>query len=375
MTAPSALAGFNITGNIPGLPDGTQILLLSAEGRTKSELASAVSDDGKFVLSGEVEFPSLAEMRIEPTNTEVGYSIDLMVENTDMTLSCKSPDLLPQSWSSDASMVANQANVIIKGGKAQEEFSEYQAFTLPAQAEAVAAHRAMYFSDDSKHASEEQLAALEQKMGEKEALAKKMEQEFVTSHPQYNISMLKTIESVGSKYSMTGQDLDRVLNNAKGTVHAARYAELEKAVESARKYTYGTKYTDIAMLDADKAKTTLASHVVPGIYNLFDFWASWCGPCRFAIPHVRSLSKQYSDMLNVCSVSIDSDEAAWRKAMDDEKMEWKQLWIPEEMQAESLAPYEIHSIPTLLLIDPDGNIVYGGHDPARLEAILTKAKK
>lgn len=174
---------------------------------------------------------------------------------------------------------------------------------------------------------------------------------------------------------MTGQDLDRVLNNAKGTVHAARYAELEKAVESARKYTYGTKYTDIAMLDADKAKTTLASHVVPGIYNLFDFWASWCGPCRFAIPHVRSLSKQYSDMLNVCSVSIDSDEAAWRKAMDDEKMEWKQLWIPEEMQAESLAPYEIHSIPTLLLIDPDGNIVYGGHDPARLEAILTNAKK
>lgn len=93
-----------------------------------------------------------------------------------------------------------------------------------------------------------------------------------------------------------------------------------------------------------------------GKYVLIDFWASWCGPCRKAIPEVKALYKMYKESgFEVLSVSVDTDNAAWRKAMAEEDMPWSQVLSPDKNK--TMDTFMIIGIPTLYLVDREGKIV------------------
>ncbi|GEP97172.1 TlpA family protein disulfide reductase [Chitinophaga cymbidii] len=101
-----------------------------------------------------------------------------------------------------------------------------------------------------------------------------------------------------------------------------------------------------------------------GKYVLIDFWASWCGPCRQAIPKVKALYDTYkSKGFDVVSVSIDTNEKAWRKAMEEEKMPWEQLL--SDNKDKTMEEFQFGGIPTLYMIDPAGKIMgkYTGFSP------------
>lgn len=93
-----------------------------------------------------------------------------------------------------------------------------------------------------------------------------------------------------------------------------------------------------------------------GKYLIIDFWASWCGPCRQEIPHLKEVYKKYKDKgLDILAVSIDAKADQWKKAMDEEKMGWPQVNAPQSKEV--MSSYLFSGIPYLVVVDKQGKII------------------
>lgn len=64
---------------------------------------------------------------------------------------------------------------------------------------------------------------------------------------------------------------------------------------------------------------------------VIDYYATWCGPCQALAPMMERLAKEYEGRVKVIKVDVDKNEALAVAA-------------------------GIRSIPTLMLVDIDGNI-------------------
>jgi thiol-disulfide isomerase/thioredoxin len=110
---------------------------------------------------------------------------------------------------------------------------------------------------------------------------------------------------------------------------------------------------------------------------LVDFWASWCGPCRSALPNLKRLQSVYSgDDFVVVSISEDNDEAAWRAFTASHQMTW-----PQRLDSDGSVQHQfgVNGLPTYVLIGRDGAVVQKivGEDPAQsvMERLGPEIKK
>ncbi len=131
-------------------------------------------------------------------------------------------------------------------------------------------------------------------------------------------------------------------------------AEMEDKIAQANLLKPGMPVPVVSYSDKDGNQQGFEQY--RGKYLLIDFWASWCGPCRQAVPKVKELYAKYkSQGFEVVSISIDDDKKAWQKAMMEEKMPWQQWLSPEKNQ--TMKKFLFSGIPTLYLIDKQGKII------------------
>jgi len=129
-------------------------------------------------------------------------------------------------------------------------------------------------------------------------------------------------------------------------------------------------YTDILALTPEGKELSLSSLVGKSDYVLVDFWASWCGPCRRLIPVLKEIyAGQPQGHFQILSCSVDRDEEAWRKALEEEQMPWPQM-REEDGIYECSNLYGVTAIPTTILINREGIIIARNPDESQLEELL-----
>jgi thiol-disulfide isomerase/thioredoxin len=87
---------------------------------------------------------------------------------------------------------------------------------------------------------------------------------------------------------------------------------------------------------------------------LIDFWATWCGPCREALPRLKGIAHRFQEQpLVIISISLDKDENKWKEFVAKNGMTWFQ-YRDGSFDGTIAHAFAINAIPATFTIDADG---------------------
>ena len=95
-----------------------------------------------------------------------------------------------------------------------------------------------------------------------------------------------------------------------------------------------------------------------GKWVVLDFWATWCGPCKASMPHLKEYYEKYAGKFEVLGIAGSSKEEDWKTMVKDMKLQWINVINPQDAPEKDdvLKLYDISAFPTYIIIDKEGKI-------------------
>ncbi|MBD5301098.1 MAG: AhpC/TSA family protein [Bacteroides sp.] len=369
-----AASEFSLKGSLAGMPDSVRVVLVDVEDPNgkREIIAEAMPKGGDFELKGNLKSPRMCELAFQRYSPQrEGYltsiSTRVMPEPGEMTFSTE------LTFDSLRKSRGTEGLVKITGSKAHDEFCEYFAQVYPAEkkeSDASYLSAKKYFATND---NKDTMAVYNARKNEAIAELVAAKREFMAAHPSYNISGYLAQKELEKLFAYTADEIDAMVDMVKVCPDTARVATVNRRKNHAMRYALNRQCPDFEVTHADGNVAQFSSLINPGKYTFIDFWASWCGPCRAAIPHVRELYKKYDGKLDVYSISVDETEKPWRNAMKKEQMEWAQLRLDGEKQmGEGAKAFFLTTIPRLIILNDKGEVICSTNLPDEATACLEK---
>lgn len=146
-----------------------------------------------------------------------------------------------------------------------------------------------------------------------------------------------------------------IIENVRGTLKGSPYLEkFNIVVNNLNKLVKGKQSPSFNFMDDKGNRVKLED--LRGSYVYIDCWATWCGPCKAQIPHLKKLEEKYHNSnIKFVSISSDKDSKKWKDFVKKNSLTGIQLIAGRG--SKFFKDYKINGIPRFILIDKEGKII------------------
>ena len=365
-----------LRGHVSGLNHNNKVYLVDNDAPNHSTAldSAAIADDGSFSLNIALKSPRMCSLafyqhldkplRNGNTMQQISRLPLFLSGSDDITLTSDTATLLADN-SDGARLLATD----IKGdGKTMADYLAYRRFITAPEDSAEQASYAeadayfKYLGDETKYRDislREELTA---------ARLDSLKTAWLEQHATTAVAAFLLSRRYYKDYTYPVALMNKWIAacTADGAEDSTRVAFLRRNADVVRRLSLDIPLHDFEAQKTDGSAIALSALRQPGKFTLIDFWASWCGPCRAAIPKIKKFYAAHRDRLTVVSASVDEKKDNWTKAVKQEAMPWTQLWLTGKNMEKAANAYVINSIPRLVLIAPDGKIVKVTYDPEEI---------
>lgn len=361
-----SLNRFKLDGEIKNCDSGFVILgYINKAGKRISDTGQI--KNGKFTFFGEISEPTFAT--ISGVKKIVDFkdinSVDFFIEPIQLLVK------LDANNYSDAKLVGSKTNLEFKALIKSLDSLEKNYFVLNRK---IIQEKKAYVTARTNHSRlkhEQYTNVLIGRLQKKNLESRKIIIKFIKHHPNsyvssyffYSLANQLPLDSAKKIYYSFSENIQ---NSSNGLFIKELFQQKEKNKIGNIAYNFMT-------FDYEKQKVEL--NQFKGKYLYIDFWASWCIPCREQFPKLKNLYYKYkSKGFEVLTVSIDKDTIQWRRAIVKDGLNiWSNISVSKEI--EDNYDNVNNPIPSGLLINPDGKIVWKTGTSDRLEDVLKRIIK
>lgn len=368
----------HLKGQVVGNVDSCMVALVDEENPQDSKrLASAKFVGESFSLSAPLgKVPRLARLSFFTRNSNGKWlhstELHLFLDGSPVSVRIDR-DLMAteMKWQKKQALV-NQPDgkIIVEAGKAQTSYADYLAFV---KASSVTADSASYAEANAwfdHNGDDDAIKDYKERHEAAKAAFEAKHNEYIRLNPNAPISAALVAQYAYAPFSYDLDLFEKQYASLASNPDTMHVNFIKRNLDYFRSHANGANYTDFAAENKDGKSVLLSSLMKPGKMMLIDFWASWCGPCRSAIPKVKQMAKDFADKLEVVSCSVDEKKDAWLKAEKEEAMPWAQLFLPLSKLEKAAKAYSISSIPRLVLIGADGKVLCITYSPEVIKRFL-----